>query len=50
MHIPKTWLVAALVVILLALSLTALLPGSDETTGDTQPGPLPQTPAPAPEY
>jgi hypothetical protein len=49
MRIPLAWLVAALVVILLAVSLTALLPGSDETTGDTQPGPLPQSPAPAPE-
>jgi hypothetical protein len=43
---PTAWLLAAVIAILVALSLTALLPGSDETTGDTQPGPLPQTPAP----
>jgi hypothetical protein len=50
MRMPLAWLVAAVVAILLALSLTVLLPGSDETTGDTQPGPLPQSPPPAPEY
>jgi hypothetical protein len=46
MRMPTAWLLAAVIAILVALSLTALLPGSDETTGDTQPGPLPQTPAP----
>ena len=49
MRIPVRWLIAALIVVLLTLSMTALLPGSDETTGDTQPGPLPQTPAPPPQ-
>jgi hypothetical protein len=32
----------------LALSLTTLLPGSDETTGDVQPGPINQSPTPTP--
>lgn len=50
MRISLAWLVVAVAAILLALGLTALLPGSDETTGDTQPGPLPQSPAPTPEY
>jgi hypothetical protein len=49
MHMPTAWLLAAAIAIMLALSLSALLPGSDETTGDAQPGPLPQTPAPAPD-
>ena len=46
MRIPTAWLLVAANAILVAPSLTALLPGSDETTGDTPPGPLPQTPAP----
>jgi hypothetical protein len=41
------WLIAAVIVVLLAIALTAFFPGSDETTGDSQPGPLPQSPAPA---
>jgi hypothetical protein len=43
------WLIAAVLVILLAVALTSLFPGSDETVGDSQPGPLPQSPAPAPQ-
>ena len=49
MRISIRWLIAALIVVLLALSMTSLLPGSDETTGDTQPGPIPQSPAPPPQ-
>jgi hypothetical protein len=49
MRLSLAWLLAALIVILLALSLTGLLPGSDETTRDAQPGPLPQSPEPAPD-
>jgi hypothetical protein len=42
------WLVATMIAIILALSLTTLLPGSDETTGDVQPGPINQSPTPTP--
>ena len=40
-------LLALVVVILIAVALTALLPGGEETAGDQQPGPITPTPAPA---
>ena len=43
------WLIAAVLIILLAVALRAFLPGTDETMGDSQPGPLPQSPAPPPQ-
>ena len=49
MRISSAWLIAAVVAVLLAVALTALLPGGGETTGEAQPGPIPQSPAPAPD-
>jgi hypothetical protein len=49
MRIPSGWLVAALIAVLLAVALTALLPGGGESTVEAQPGPLPQSPPPAPD-
>jgi hypothetical protein len=43
------WLIAAAIILLLALALTSLFPGGDETMSESQPGPLPQSPAPAPQ-
>jgi len=47
MRISAVWLIAALVVVLLALLLTALLPGGRETASETQPGPFVESPSPA---
>ena len=49
MRLSTRWFIAALIAVLLAVGLTSLLPGGDETTGDTQPGPIQQTPAPPPQ-
>jgi hypothetical protein len=49
MRISSGWLIAALVAVLLAVALTTLLPGGGESTVEAQPGPIPQSPSPAPD-
>jgi hypothetical protein len=47
MRISAIWFIAAFIVVLLALLLTALLPGGRETASEAKPGPVVESPSPA---